>query len=97
LNSVGESLCLLINLHRLNYARDSADVELDSNDENTLTFTLPMDGVGLGFFMSTQLDSLNISSSMQVGGQNGAPRRLMNTIVLGIALLSTTVIVQFMV
>ena len=74
----------------------SAGVELASNDEHTLTFTLPTDGVGLGFFMDTQLDSLNISSSMQVGNQNAARRGFVNIDVFGIVLLATAAAVQFM-
>ncbi|KAG6830101.1 hypothetical protein H0H87_009265 [Tephrocybe sp. NHM501043] len=45
----------------------SADVQLGPDGQQTLNFTLDTAGVGLGFFMDTQLDTVNVSSRMVVG------------------------------
>ncbi|GLB40047.1 hypothetical protein LshimejAT787_0705570 [Lyophyllum shimeji] len=52
------------------YAR--ANVVLGPSGQRSLTFTLAQDGVGLGFFMDTMLDAVNVSSTMHVGASNSA-------------------------
>ncbi|RDB30156.1 hypothetical protein Hypma_012347 [Hypsizygus marmoreus] len=55
------------------YARVNTELRDNDNNEETLTFTLASDGVGMGFFMDTTLDTVNITSTMQEttgGGSN---------------------------
>lgn len=66
-------------LRVLDYLGDEharANVVLGANGRQSLTFTLDRDGVGMGFFMDTQLDTVNISSTMQVGTANSASSSL---------------------
>ncbi|KAF8057025.1 hypothetical protein FPV67DRAFT_636637 [Lyophyllum atratum] len=63
-------------LRVLDYLGDEharADVVLGPNGQQSLSFTLDTAGVGIGFFMDTQLDAVNISSAMEVGAPNSAP------------------------
>jgi len=55
----------------------SANGQIGTNGERSLTFTLQTDGVGVGLFMDTQLDTLSITSNMQNGAStssNTAPK-----------------------
>ncbi|KAG6907016.1 hypothetical protein DXG01_010919, partial [Tephrocybe rancida] len=45
----------------------SANIELGPTGQESLSFTLDTGGVGLGFFMDTQLDLVNVSSTMLIG------------------------------
>ncbi|KAG6908923.1 hypothetical protein DXG01_002701 [Tephrocybe rancida] len=50
----------------------SANIELGPTGQESLSFTLDNGGVGFGFFMDTQLDFVNISSTMLIGSPSSA-------------------------